>query len=230
MQYSRLIVLTGLCLIAILLFGGIFSVMADTGNNSVPLKESKNILYRSAIPSLNRTHSVPVESNITKISPQKSQTGNITEMNSSIILLPIYPGGTGYSCNCSHDGNLIPFNRCTGIPTYIISSPGLYKVGADNGNRNCSIIIHAPSVSLDGNGQTTAGIIISSGASDAIVNNFTEITGDGLNTYGDNSSIANNTIINVNNQGISVYGSNCILIGNTVSTVHTIIQESNKTA
>lgn len=230
MQYSRLIVLTGLCLIVILFFGGIFSVMADTGNNSVTLKESKSVSYRSTIQSLNRTHSNPVGSNITDISPQKLQPGKITGMNSSIVLQPIYPGGDGYFCNCSHNGDSIPLNRCTGIPTYNITSPGSYKVGADNGNNNCSIIIHAPSVSLDGNGQTTSGILISSGASDVMVNNFTEITGDGVKTYGDNSSIANNTIINVNNQGISVYGSNCILIGNTVSTVHTIIQESNKTA
>jgi hypothetical protein len=230
MRSSRLIVLTAMAFIVIFFFGGIFSVMADSNNNSVILKESKNNSYKKPIQSQNLTHSNINGSNVLENSTLKSQAGKITEINDPITLMPIYPGENGYSCNCSHDGNLRPLNRCTSIPTYIISSPGSYEVGTDNGNRNCSIILHAPNISLDGNGQTSSSIIIASGASDAMVKNFTEITGDGLYTYGDNSAVTNNTIINVNNQGISVYGSNCILIGNTVSTIHTVNQESNKTA
>lgn len=199
-----------LFIIVLLIIGGTFPVFADQ-NRPNTINESKNNLYRAAIQSLHMTHSIP------------------NGVNDSIVLEPIYPGGDGYSCICSPDPDSTPPNRCTDTPRYNITSSGSYILGADTGNRNGSIIIHAPQVYLDGNGQSSSGITISSGASDAMVKNFGEITGDGLSSYADNTSLMNDNVFQVNNQGISVYGSNSILICNTVNNNHNTLQGLNKT-
>lgn len=210
MRSSVLTAGAGLCLIGILIIGGTVQVYADrSGPNT--MNESQSLLYRAAIQSLNMTHSIP------------------TDMNVPIVLEPVYPGGEGYTCICTPDPGSNPLNRCTDTPRYNITSPGSYILGADTGNRNCSIIIHASKVTLDGNGQSSSGIAISSGASDAMVKNFGKITGDGLSSYADNTSLMNDNVFQVNNQGISVYGSNSILIDNTVNNNHNTLQELNKT-
>jgi hypothetical protein len=196
----------GLCLIGILISGGTFQVYADQNGPDI-MNESDILLYRTAIQSLNMTNSIPFD------------------VNDSIVLEPVYPGGEGYSCTCSPDPDSTPPNRCTDTPSYDITLPGSYILGADTGNRDCAIIIHASQVFLNGNNQSSSGITISSGASDAMVKNFGAITGDGLTSFANNTSLMNDNVFQVNNQGISVYGSNSILINNTVTTSQNTLQE-----
>ncbi len=195
----------------------ILSVVAD--DTIIPLNHSKvknlseNTSVKPVITSKEK-NSMPYRSNLTS---WENITPLIHSAESSVALMPIYPGGTGYTCNCSYIPNNSPY-RCIDLPRYSINASGSYLLDADKMNTNCSITVHASRVVLDGNGQSSSGIILSSGASDTTIMNFSVITGDGVSSYADNSTLINNTFFNVNNQGISIYGSNNILIGNSVST------------
>ncbi|PWR73888.1 hypothetical protein [Methanospirillum lacunae] len=217
MQLSGYRISVGLCISLLCMVVVILSVVAD--DTIIPLNNSKekNLSSNTSLNSVdisNVKNSLPYRSNQ---SVWENTSNLLHAAKSAIALKPVYPGGAGYTCNCTYISNNFPY-RCIDLPRYNINASGSYLVNADDMNTNCSITVHAPHVSIDGNGQSSSGIVLSSGASDTTIINFSVITGDGISSYADNATLMNNTFFNVNNQGISIYGSNNILIGNSVST------------